>query len=106
MARAGSLVFAIRVKPGAKRTRVGGQYPGPKGPALIVAVSAPAVEGKANDAVSSALAEAFAVRKRDIEVVSGARSRDKIVQVNAPEGREPARLTARLEHLLADSGSG
>lgn len=42
---------AVRVRPGAGRTRVGGRYGGPYGPAVIVAVGAPAVDGKALDAL-------------------------------------------------------
>ncbi|NUT51213.1 MAG: DUF167 domain-containing protein, partial [Saccharothrix sp.] len=48
--------FAIRVKPGAKREAVGGRW---GDGALVVAVAAPAVEGKANEAVRKALARAF-----------------------------------------------
>jgi uncharacterized protein YggU (UPF0235/DUF167 family) len=50
---------------------------------LIVAVAARAVEGRANEAVRRALAEAFGVRARDVVIVSGERSRDKIVEVDA-----------------------
>lgn len=70
----------MRVKPGAARTRVGGRW---QGDALIVAVAARAVEGQANEAVRRALAEAFGVRARDVVIVSGERSRDKIVEVDA-----------------------
>lgn len=48
-----------------------------------MAVSARAVEGQANEAVRRALAEAFGVRARDVVIVSGERSRDKIVEVDA-----------------------
>jgi uncharacterized protein (TIGR00251 family) len=69
--------FAVRVKPGAKREAVGGRH----GDALVVAVTAPAIEGKANDAVRKALAKAFGVRKQDVTIVTGERGRDKIVEV-------------------------
>jgi uncharacterized protein len=82
----------VRVKPGAARTRVGGRWPGPDGDALIVAVSAPAVDGRANEAVRRALADAFAVRRQDVEIVRGERSRDKLVEVDA----DPAVLAALL----------
>ena len=69
--------FAVRVKPGAKREAVGGRY----GDALVVAVIAPAVEGKANDALRKALAKAFGVRRQDVEIVTGERGRDKVVEL-------------------------
>jgi uncharacterized protein len=75
--------FAVRVKPGAARTSVGGRWSTLNGDALIVAVSARAIEGQANVAVRRALAEAFGVRARDVVIVSGERSRDKIVEVDA-----------------------
>lgn len=91
------LRFAVRVKPGSRRTQVGGRRPGAGGDALVVAVAAPAVEGKANDAVVRALAEAFGVRPRDVRIVSGARGRDKVVEM----GRVPEGAAARLDDLLA-----
>jgi len=59
----------------------------------VVAVAAPAVDGKANEAVRRAVAEAFGVRARDVTVVSGARSRDKVLEI---DGADEARLTALL----------
>lgn len=75
--------FAVRVRPGARREAVGGRY----GDALVVAVTAPAVEGKATDAVRKALARAFGVRRQDVVIVAGERSRDKIVEVPDAEER-------------------
>ncbi|MGH3508309.1 MAG: DUF167 domain-containing protein [Nocardioidaceae bacterium] len=81
----------IRVKPGALRTRVGGAYEGPQGVALVVAVQARAVEGAANQAVVVALAEAFGVRRRDVSIVRGARSRDKVADIAGDHLEETAR---------------
>lgn len=85
-----ALRFAIRVKPGARREAVGGRW---ATEALIVAVAAPAVEGKANEAVRKALAAAFGVRRQDVAIVTGERGRDKVVEV---AGGDPARLTELL----------
>jgi uncharacterized protein (TIGR00251 family) len=86
--------FAVRVKPGARKERVGGTW---SENALIVAVAAPAVEGKANEAVRAALAKAFGVRQGNVSVVAGARGRDKIVELEP----EPTGATERLNTLLA-----
>ncbi|HEX2131309.1 MAG TPA: DUF167 domain-containing protein [Actinophytocola sp.] len=84
--------FAVRVKPGARRGAVGGRWPGSGGDALVVAVPAPAVDGKANEAVRRALAAAFGVRRRDVTIVTGARGRDKIVEVAAGDSDRLAEL--------------
>ncbi|MEU4449336.1 DUF167 domain-containing protein [Actinosynnema sp. NPDC050801] len=86
--------FAIRVKPGAKREAVGGRW---GDGALVVAVAAPAVEGKANEAVRKALAKAFDVRRQDVEVVAGERGRDKVVQVDPAPAGAPEVLARLLD---------
>jgi uncharacterized protein len=85
----------VRVRPGARRTAVGGRWDGPGGPALLVAVTAPAVDGKANAAVVEALAAVFGVRRSRLVIVSGQRGRNKIVDLDpAPPGA--AELLDRL----------
>jgi uncharacterized protein (TIGR00251 family) len=49
--------------------------------ALLVRVSAPPVEGAANEALIGLLAEAFAVARRAVRVVSGEKSRQKRVAI-------------------------
>jgi uncharacterized protein YggU (UPF0235/DUF167 family) len=87
----------VRVRPGASRTKVGGRYDGPSGPALVVAVAARAVEGNATKAVLQAVANAFGVRRSAVTLVRGATSRDKLLEV-AGDGAETA---AKLKQLLA-----
>ncbi|MEU4424605.1 DUF167 domain-containing protein [Actinoplanes sp. NPDC024001] len=82
----------VRVRPGAGRTRVGGRYDGPHGPALIVAVGAPPVDGKATEAVRRALADALGVRPAQVALRLGATSRDKVFTVSAPADRWAQRL--------------
>jgi hypothetical protein len=72
---------AIRVKPGSSRTRVGGTY----GDAIVVAVPAKAVGGKATEAALVALANALEVSRRDVRLVSGATSRSKVVEVTGSD---------------------
>lgn len=86
---------AIRVRPGAARTRVGGRHDGQFGPALVVAVTEPAMDGRATEAVLRALADALGLRRRDLAVRTGQTSRDKLVTVTDP----PADLHRRLDAL-------
>ena len=72
------MIIDIRVRPNAKQNKVGGEIAG----RLIVFVQAPAIEGKANEAVAKVLAEHFDVRARDIKIIRGETSRDKSVEVN------------------------
>ncbi len=82
--------MTIWVRPGAGRTAVGGEHDG----ALVVRVTARAVEGQANEAALAALARAFGVRRRSVTLVTGAASRTKIVDVDG--GKQ-----AVLDRLLA-----
>ena len=73
-----SVVIAVRVVPGAGRSHVAGM----RGDELHVRVSAPPVEGRANDEVCAVLAKALGVRRRQVEVRSGHRSRSKTLLVD------------------------
>ena len=68
-------MIEIRVRPNASRNKVGGTAGDP--PRLVVAVQAPAVDGKANAAAIKELATAFGLRARDFKLVHGELSRDK-----------------------------
>lgn len=86
----------MRAKPGASRTRVGGSHGEP--PALIVAVHVQPVDGKANAAVTDALAAALGVRRMDVRVVAGHTHRTKTVEITASNTET---LRARVAELLA-----
>jgi uncharacterized protein len=89
-----ALRFPIRVKPGASRTRVGGSRDG----VLVVAVQARAVDGKATEAALKAVAHALGLRRRDIELVTGATSRDKVVEAHG----DPEALGTAVQQLLGE----
>ncbi len=92
--QARGLRVQVRVRPGAPGVRVGGSHDG----ALLVAVTARAVDGAATRACLRAVAEAFGVRPRQVHLHSGERSRTKLLDVEGSAGV----LRARLEALLAD----
>lgn len=78
----------IRVRPGAGRTIVGGRHE----QSVVVRVREHAAEGKATAAALVALAKALNVRAEDVKLVSGARSRTKIVDI-------PDAVAARFQDL-------
>lgn len=88
------MILEIRVRPNSSRNKVGGLI----GDRLIVAVQAPAVDGKANDAVLKELAKAFNIRPRDIQIVFGELQRDKRVLMSGDEEL----LTSRLKELTEE----
>ena len=88
--------IAVRVRPGARRTTVGGTYPGPYGPALVVAVTAPAVDGRANTATIEAVAAALDLRRRQISITVGATARDKLLDIDDTPADLPERVTRLL----------
>ena len=89
--------FGVRVKPKARADRVGGAW---ADGSLVVEVQAAAVDGRANTAVVAALAAAFAVPRSAVSIVTGARSRTKVVAI---EG-DPEAVAGRLAELLAGTG--
>jgi hypothetical protein len=67
---------------------VGGEHDG----ALLVRVSAPAVDGRATEAALKAIAAAFGVRRRAVTLITGAASRTKIVEVAGADQADLNRL--------------
>jgi uncharacterized protein YggU (UPF0235/DUF167 family) len=67
---------------------VGGERHG----ALVVQVSARAVDGQATEAALAAVAAAFGVRRRAVTLVAGATSRTKIVEVAGADASALNRL--------------
>jgi uncharacterized protein (TIGR00251 family) len=89
-------VLRIRVKAvaGSRQSGIAGLL----GDRLKVRVSAPPEAGRANDAVRQLLASSFGVAGRDVLLVSGAASRDKVLDIRG----EPIALAVRLKTILAD----
>jgi hypothetical protein len=73
---------------------VGGRHG--DGEVLVVAVTARAVDGKATEAALRAVAEAFGVRRADVTLVTGAASRDKLVEIDG----NAADLASKRDALL------
>ena len=91
------LRVAVRVRPGALRTAVGGR----RGDALVVCVTARPAWGAATTAALRAAAGAFGVARSDVTLVTAAASRDKVVDIAGP----PGTLARRLDELLRPPAS-
>jgi uncharacterized protein (TIGR00251 family) len=70
--------FAVRLTPRAAADHVDGVVEG----VLRVRVGAPVVEGAANNALVRLLADELGVARRDVRIVAGATSRQKLVVVD------------------------
>jgi len=64
----------------------------------VVRVTAPAADGKANEAILELVADAFRIPRRNVRLVAGRRNRTKIVEL---EEADPRILT---ELLAAPAG--
>ena len=93
----GEIRMAVRVRPGASRTKVGGSYGDP--PQLAVAVSSPPVDGAANDAVVKAVAAALGLRPARVRVVSGHTARTKVIALDVTDGDE-ASVINKVDQLM------
>jgi len=70
--------IAVRVQPRARRDEIAGEREG----ALVVRVTAPPVENKANDAVRKLLARRLGIAPSRVSVVRGASARNKLVEID------------------------
>jgi uncharacterized protein len=71
------VTFAIRVHPRAKKAAITGEL----GDALKVSLTAPALEGRANDACIDFFAKVLRVPRSSITIASGAGGRNKVIRV-------------------------
>lgn len=74
---AGHRQLAVRVIPRARRDEVGGERNG----RLVVRTTAAPVDGRANEAVCRLVADHLGLPARRVEVVTGLRSRDKVLRI-------------------------
>jgi uncharacterized protein len=87
-----AITFAVKLRPRAKRDAVVGEL----GDALKLAVAAPPVEGRANEACIRFLAELLKVPRSSITIASGHSTRNKIIRIaGLTAGEFRARLHAR-----------
>jgi uncharacterized protein len=91
----GTVDLLVRLQPRARRDEVVGERAG----AIVIRVTAPPVDGKANAALCAFVARAAGVPPSRVSVVRGHASRDKTVRV---EGAEEMALRRALLGQRAD----
>ena len=76
----------MHIQPGARRSEVAGLH----GDRLKIRIAAPALDGRANDALVAFIAGELRIPKARVAVIKGERSRDKLVAVSGD--CDPSRL--------------
>jgi uncharacterized protein (TIGR00251 family) len=89
--------FAVRVQPRARKNAILGEI----GEALKLALTAPPVEGRANDACIAFLAEFLKVPSSSVTIAAGQTSRNKVVRV---AGKTAADIARRLRSATEECG--
>ncbi len=72
------VTIAVRAQPGAKKTAIVGVYGEGAAAQLKIAVQAPPIEGRANEALVHFLAATFDIPRARVELVAGELSRSKV----------------------------
>jgi uncharacterized protein (TIGR00251 family) len=89
--RAAETVIQIKLVPRSSKNQILGK----QGEAYRVKVTAPPVEGLANEALIELLAKKLNIPKKDLEILSGQRSRLKSVRVRGVSSEEIGRLLGK-----------
>ena len=82
--------FALRVQPRASRTA----FVGVLGDAVKLAITAPPVDGKANQAVIDYLSDVFHVAKGNVTIVSGETGRNKLIAIRGVTAEQVRKVLA------------
>jgi len=94
-ASAAGVTLAGSAQPGARKTAITGVYGEGPTAQLKIAVHAPPLEGRANQALIAFLVELFSLPKNAVELVTGELSRSKVVLLRGV-------TLAQVEAKLAD----
>jgi uncharacterized protein (TIGR00251 family) len=76
------LIIKIKVEPRSASAGIVGSY----GDAIKVKLTSPPVEGKANKELIEVLAKEFGITKRDVEIILGKSSKNKVVKLHGVSG--------------------
>jgi uncharacterized protein len=84
----GSVALSVRIQPRASKNEIVTMASG----GLKIRLTAPPVDGAANEALVKFLAAVLSIPKSRVEIVSGHTSREKIVRISGISGAEVKRL--------------
>ena len=87
------IYLSVRVTPGAKRSAVDGIW---NETHIKIALQAPAVDGKANEALIEFLSKMLDVKKKNIFIVTGQTSRCKVILIQGINERTEEWLKQKL----------
>ena len=82
------LLLYLRVQPRASRNEIVMRDDG----SIKVRLTAPPVEGAANEALVDFLADRLSIAKSQVEIISGQTSRDKVVRITGVSDEDAMRL--------------
>jgi hypothetical protein len=85
--------FSVHVRPRASREEIQGTH----GKALAVKLTAPPVEGAANEALRKLLARALGVSPSAVEITAGQTGRAKVVRVKGARAEQVRALAGEKE---------
>jgi hypothetical protein len=88
LAADGRITLTLHIQPGAKKTEFAGLH----GDALKIRLSAPPVDGKANEALIKFIATTLHLPKSAVNLKSGQTSRRKVLEVSGTTAEAIARF--------------
>lgn len=91
------IYLSLRVQPNARRDAFAGLW---NDTHIKVALNAPAVDGKANDALIDFLADSLGFKKKNIFIVTGQTSRCKIILIEMTDEKERTEQVKWLRQKL------
>lgn len=87
-----AIIINIKVEPRSSHSGITGPY----GEGLKVKLTSPPVEGRANEELIEILAKEFKISKKDVEIISGKKSKNKIVRLLGVKSREELKIKSPL----------
>ena len=79
----GGITFAVRVQPRAKKDAITGEL----GHVLKISLTAPPIDGRANEACIEFLVKLLKVPRSSVTIASGQSSRNKVIRVAGVTGQ-------------------